>query len=95
MGLFSRKKVTNYESDLTKFMREFLEQHPEEIESQRKGRAAWWDKTPDERAPAPSMRHAPRSGGAEHTFHPVPSGGGAEHMFAPDDNAKPEDDRSA
>jgi hypothetical protein len=41
------------------------------------------------------MRHAPRSGGAEHTFNPVPSGGGAEHMFAPDDNAKPEDDRSA
>ena len=73
-----------YESDLTKFMREFLEQHPEEIESQKKGRAVWWDKSPEERSPHPSMRHAPRSGGAEHTF--VPSGGGAEYTFEADDN---------
>jgi hypothetical protein len=36
-----------YESDLTKFMRKFLEEHPEEVESQRKGRAIWWDKTPE------------------------------------------------
>jgi hypothetical protein len=57
-----------YESDLTKFMREFLKQHPEEVESQRKGRATWWDKRPDERSPAPSMRHAPRAGGNEATF---------------------------
>jgi len=42
-----------YESDLTKFMRQFLEEHPEEVESQRKGRAVWWDKTPEERAPVP------------------------------------------
>ena len=33
-----------YESDLTRFMRGYLEQHPEEIESQKKGRAVWWDK---------------------------------------------------
>jgi hypothetical protein len=77
-----------YESDFTKFMRKFLEEHPEEVESQKKGRAIWWDKTREERAPAPSMRHAPRSGGAEHTFYPVPSGGGAEYMFAPDDEGK-------
>jgi uncharacterized protein DUF3460 len=57
-----------YESDLTKFMRKFLEEHPEEVESQRKGRATWWDKTPEERAPVPSMRHTPRAGGNEHTF---------------------------
>ena len=44
-----------YESELTKFMREFLKQHPEEVESQRKGRAIWWDKRPDERAPVPPM----------------------------------------
>jgi Protein of unknown function (DUF3460) len=59
-----------YESDLTKFMREFLKQHPEEVESQRKGRAIWWDKKPEERSPTPSMQHTPRSGGAEHTFEP-------------------------
>ena len=73
-----------YESELTKFMREFLKQHPEEIESQRKGRAIWWDKTADERAPAPSMRHAPKAGGNEATFLPA---GGNEYVWRPDDNA--------
>jgi hypothetical protein len=75
-----------YESDLTKFMREFLKAHPEEIESQREGRAVWWDKRPEELAPHPSMRHAPRSGGAEHTFEPT---GGYEWSFSADDNAPP------
>jgi hypothetical protein len=74
-----------YESDLTKFMRQYLQQHPEEVESQRKGRAIWWDKTREERAPVPSMRHAPRAGGNEHTFEPS---GGAEYTFAADDNSK-------
>ena len=63
----------NYESEHTRFMREYMAKHPEEFESQRQGRAAWWDKTRADMSPAPSMRHAPRSGGAE-------------HMFAPDDN---------
>jgi hypothetical protein len=76
-----------YESDITKFMRQFMAQHPEEIDSQKKGRGAWWDKTPRDRSPVPSMHHAPKSGGNEHTFAPVPSGGGAEYMFAPDDNS--------
>jgi len=62
--------VTLYESELTKFMREYLAQHPEEIESQRIGRAAWWDKDPARVAPPPA-RHAPRSGGAEYTFQPL------------------------
>ena len=57
-----------YESELTKFMKEFLRQHPEEVESQRKGRAIWWDKRPDERAPAPGMQHTPKAGGNEATF---------------------------
>jgi len=69
MGPFG-KQVAMYESDLTKFMREFLAAHPEEVESQKKGRAVWWDKTRDERAPAPSMQHTPRAGGNEHTFEP-------------------------
>ena len=33
----------DYESELTKFMREYLEKHPEELESQKIGRAIWWD----------------------------------------------------
>ena len=57
-----------YESDLTKFMREFLRQHPEEIESQRKGRAAWWDKGPADRDAPPPPKHSPKAGGNEHTF---------------------------
>jgi hypothetical protein len=63
--------MSGYESDLTRFMRQFLEQHPEELESQARGRAIWWDKLPEERSPPPPVRHAPRAGGAEHTFEPL------------------------
>jgi hypothetical protein len=59
-----------YESDLTKFMRKYLEQHPEEKESQRKGRAIWWDKEPGVRSAPEPAHHSPKSGGAEHTFKP-------------------------
>jgi Protein of unknown function (DUF3460) len=59
-----------YESDLTKFMRDYLAAHPEEVESQRKGRAIWWDKTAVERTPPAAMQHAPRAGGNEATFAP-------------------------
>lgn len=74
-----------YESDITKFMKKYMAEHPEEAESQRKGRAVWWDKKPGERSPTPSMRHAPRSGGAEHTFKPS---GGNEWSFGVDDNTQ-------
>jgi len=60
--------MAEYESDLTKFIRRFLEQHPEEIASQKKGRAIWWDKTPGQRTPAPKASNSPKSGGAEYTF---------------------------
>ncbi len=36
-----------YESEHTKFMRDWLKQHPEQIEEQKKGRALWWDKPQD------------------------------------------------
>ena len=35
-----------YESEHTKFMREWMAKHPEELQEQRKGRALWWDKKP-------------------------------------------------
>ncbi|HTQ77068.1 MAG TPA: DUF3460 family protein [Burkholderiales bacterium] len=63
-----------YESDLTKFMRGYLEQHPEEVESQREGRAIWWDKAPAERTAPLAFPHSPRSGGAEYTFEPLSEG---------------------
>lgn len=37
-----------YESDHTRFMREWLKNHPEELQEQRTGRALWWDKAPRE-----------------------------------------------
>lgn len=43
-----------YESDHTKFIREWLKAHPEEIREQQDGRALWWDK------PAPSAEEAAR-----------------------------------
>ncbi|MGH8705795.1 MAG: DUF3460 family protein [Burkholderiales bacterium] len=63
--------MAQYESDLTRFIREYLEQHPEELESQRKGRAIWWDKSAEERAPDPPAKNSPKAGGAEHTFKPL------------------------
>lgn len=38
--------MATYESEHTRFMREWLEKHPEEIEVQKAGRALWWDKPP-------------------------------------------------
>ncbi len=35
-----------YESEHTKWMREWLAKHPEEIEVQKSGRALWWDRPP-------------------------------------------------
>ena len=70
--------MAQYESDITKFIRNFLEQHPEEIASQRKGRAIWWDKPRDERTPPPPPRHSPKAGGNEYTFQPLSESGNAE-----------------
>jgi hypothetical protein len=36
-----------YESEHTRFMREWMEKHPQEAEEQKKGRALWWDKPQD------------------------------------------------
>ena len=61
----------NYVSDHTTFVRDLLAKKPALVDEQRKGRAIWWDKKPEERSPTPSMQHTPRSGGAEHTFEPA------------------------
>ena len=70
--------MAQYESDITKFIRNFLEQHPEEIASQRKGRAIWWDKPRDERTQPPPPRHSPKAGGNEYTFQPLSESDNAE-----------------
>jgi hypothetical protein len=33
-----------YESEHTRFMREWLQQHPEQVQVAQKGRSLWWDK---------------------------------------------------
>jgi hypothetical protein len=63
--------MSPYESEFTRFMRRYLEEHPEEIESQKKGRAIWWDKTPETRGAPPPARPAPKAGGSEYTFEPL------------------------
>ena len=35
-----------YESEHTRFIREWLAKHPEELTEQSAGRALWWDKAP-------------------------------------------------
>ena len=36
-----------YESDVTRMIRDLLEQKPHIVEEQRKGRSLWWDKKLD------------------------------------------------
>lgn len=36
-----------YESEITKFIRAFLDKHPEVVEKQRQNRATWWDRPQD------------------------------------------------
>jgi len=36
--------MTLYESEHTKFMREWMEKNPQELAEQQQGRALWWDK---------------------------------------------------
>jgi hypothetical protein len=63
--------MADYESDHTRFMREYLEQHPEEVASQRKGRAIWWDHAGARRTPPDPVNHPPKAGGNEYLFQPL------------------------
>jgi hypothetical protein len=63
--------MANYESEHTKFIREYLEKHPEEIASQKQGRAVWWDHSGDQRTPPDPVNHSPKAGGNEHLFKPL------------------------
>ena len=38
----------DYESEHTRFIRELLQKRPEIVAEQKKGRAIWWDKAPEE-----------------------------------------------
>jgi len=60
-----------YESDLTKFMRKYLEEHPEEKKSQEMGRSVWWDHSGAARTPPDPVNHSPKAGGNEYLFKPL------------------------
>jgi len=38
---------TGYISEITKFIREFLDKNPQVVEKQKAARATWWDKPQD------------------------------------------------
>ena len=63
--------MANYESDHTRFMREYLEKHPEERDSQKKGRAIWWDHAGSDRTPPVPVQASPKAGGNEYLFKPL------------------------
>jgi hypothetical protein len=39
--------LNNYESEVTRFIREFLDKHPEVVDKQKNARATWWDRPQD------------------------------------------------
>jgi hypothetical protein len=47
-----------YESEHTKFMREWMERHPEQLIEQKRGRALWWDKPPQDLATLRRIRQS-------------------------------------
>ena len=61
-----------YESDITRFIRELMDQNPQLKELQKKNRATWWDKKQDlqelkwqEESEAPKQAYA---------YFPLPKG---------------------
>ena len=42
-----------YESELTRFIRDFIDRHPAVVEKQKKARATWWDRPQD----IPQLEH--------------------------------------
>lgn len=38
--------MAQYESEFTRFMRDWMAAHPEQATAQSAGRALWWDKAP-------------------------------------------------
>ena len=39
--------MADYESEHTRFMRDWMQQHPDAAQDQKEGRALWWDKPQD------------------------------------------------
>lgn len=37
-------KITNYESEATRFIKDFLDSNPQVVEKQKRNRTTWWDR---------------------------------------------------
>jgi hypothetical protein len=61
-----RPKNTTYESDTTRFLRDFLRKNPQVVKKQAEGRALWWDKEPLPPGETPVQRSLGKAGGAEY-----------------------------
>ena len=48
--LYNPAMAKPYESDITRMIRELLQEKPHIVEDQKKGRAIWWDKKLDPEA---------------------------------------------
>jgi hypothetical protein len=46
-NIFFRKRKTGYESEVTQLVRSLVEDKPQILEEQKKGRALWWDRNLD------------------------------------------------
>jgi len=61
--MFGKKIKTGYESDITKLVKDLLEQKPEILEERQRGRSMWWDKKLDleqlKREEASKVKQAP------------------------------------
>ena len=59
-----------YESEHTRFMRDFLAKNPQVVEQQKKNRATWWDKPQDlETAAERAKSRVPQTG---YVYFPSP-----------------------
>jgi hypothetical protein len=45
--LEAMKKIVNYQSDITRFIGEFLDRNPQVADKQKRHRATWWDRPQD------------------------------------------------
>lgn len=48
--------MADYESEHTRFIREWMKAHPDQLEAQKEGRALWWDKPQAPQAQSEAQR---------------------------------------
>ena len=66
--------MANYESDVTKFIRDLLDKNPALREEQKQNRATWWDKKQDlEQQKLNDQSEAPQQ---PYAYFPLPTVGG-------------------